>query len=386
MSRVLIGITGCIAAYKAAALVREFKKADNQVKVILTKNAEEFITPLTLRTLSENQVYTSLFDDENEYSTEHIALSKWADILVVAPASANILGKFANGIADDLLSTEYLSFDKPVLIAPTMNTKMYEHLAVQKNISLLKERGNIVIEPETGFLACGDEGKGRFPDIKVILMHAQRILHKSNALKGRKVIVTGGGTFEKIDPVRIIANLSSGIMADAFVKAAFLKKSKNILYIHGRISIEENIISQNISADTTQDMLDALKKEIREADILIMAAAVNDFRTDYAKNKIKKRDSLALNLKRNTDILTELSKIKTKAVKIGFALETENSEKNGLRKLKEKSLDYIVVNSPDNLGAETASAVVISKKGEKLIIKNATKYELAERVLEWIKL
>ncbi|HAV92269.1 TPA: bifunctional phosphopantothenoylcysteine decarboxylase/phosphopantothenate--cysteine ligase CoaBC [candidate division WOR-3 bacterium] len=386
MSRVLIGITGCIAAYKAAALVREFKKADNQVKVILTKNAEEFITPLTLRTLSENQVYTSLFDDENEYSAEHIALSKWADILVVAPASANILGKFANGIADDLLSTEYLSFDKPVLIALTMNTKMYEHPAVQKNISLLKERGNIVIEPETGFLACGDEGKGRFPDIKVILMHAQRILHKSNALKGRKVIVTGGGTFEKIDPVRIIANLSSGIMADAFVKAAFLKKSKNILYIHGRISIEENIISQNISADTTQDMLDALKKEIREADILIMAAAVNDFRTDYAKNKIKKRDSLALNLKRNTDILTELSKIKTKAVKIGFALETENSEKNGLRKLKEKSLDYIVVNSPDNLGAETASAVVISKKGEKLIIKNATKYELAERVLEWIKL
>lgn len=386
MSRVLIGITGCIAAYKAAALVREFKKADNQVKVILTKNAEEFITPLTLRTLSENQVYTSLFDDENEYSAEHIALSKWADILVVAPASANILGKFANGIADDLLSTEYLSFDKPVLIALTMNTKMYEHPAVQKNISLLKERGNIVIEPETGFLACGDEGKGRFPDIKVILMHAQRILHKSNALKGRKVIVTGGGTFEKIDPVRIIANLSSGIMADAFVKAAFLKKSKNILYIHGRISIEENLISQNISADTTQDMLDALKKEIREADILIMAAAVNDFRTDYAKNKIKKRDSLALNLKRNTDILTELSKIKTKAVKIGFALETENSEKNGLIKLKEKSLDYIVVNSPDNLGAETASAVVISKKGEKLIIKNATKYELAERVLEWIKL
>lgn len=386
MSRVLIGITGCIAAYKAAALVREFKKADNQVKVILTKNAEEFITPLTLRTLSEHPVYTSLFDEENEYSTEHIALSKWADILVVAPASANILGKFANGIADDLLSTEYLSFNKPVLIAPSMNTKMYEHPAVQKNISLLKERGNIVIEPETGFLACGDEGKGRFPDIKVIYMHAQRILHKSNVLKGRRVIVTGGGTFEKIDPVRIIANLSSGIMADAFVNAAFLKKSKNILYIHGRISIEENIISQNIKAETAQEMLNALKEGIKETDLLIMAAAVNDFKPEYAKNKIKKTDSIALNMNRNIDILAELSKIKTKAVKIGFALETENMQKNALKKLKEKSLDYIVVNSPDNLGVNTASAAVISKNGEKLIIKDASKFELAERVLEWIKL
>ncbi|PIP14520.1 MAG: bifunctional phosphopantothenoylcysteine decarboxylase/phosphopantothenate--cysteine ligase CoaBC [bacterium (Candidatus Stahlbacteria) CG23_combo_of_CG06-09_8_20_14_all_34_7] len=385
MSNVLIGITGCIAAYKAAALVREFKKENIQVKVILTKNAEKFVAPLTFRTLSENPVYTDIFSEDNETSTEHIALSKWADILVVAPASADIIGKFANGIADDLLSTEYLSLDKSILIVPTMNSRMYEHPSVKKNIEVLRDRGNTVIEPEKGFLACGEEGNGRFPNIKLIVMHTKRILHKSSVLKGKKVIVTGGGTIERIDPVRVIANTSSGIMADAFIEGSFLKKAESIKYIHGRISIEENIVSQNLKSETTKEMLDALKKEIRTSDLLIMAAAVNDFKPNYSKNKIKNSNGISLKLNKNIDILLELSKIKSEAVKIGFALESEDAVENGLRKLKEKKLDYIVINSPVNLGKKEGSAVVYSKTGKKLVIEKTSKYTLAEQVLEWIK-
>ncbi|MDD3803558.1 MAG: bifunctional phosphopantothenoylcysteine decarboxylase/phosphopantothenate--cysteine ligase CoaBC [bacterium] len=385
MSNVLIGVTGCIAAYKAAALVREFKKAGFDVKVILTKNGSKFITPLTLKTLSGNKVYESIFDDENEYSTEHIALSSWADILVVAPASADVIGKFANGIADDLLSTEYLAFDKKVLIAPTMNNRMYEHPAVRKNISMLKERGVFVIEPDTGFLACGEEGKGRFPEVKTIVMHAKKLIHRSRALEGKRVIITGGGTIVKIDPVRILANLSSGIMADCFINAAFLKKAESITYIHGRITVSENPLSENVKAETSAEMLEEVKKRIAGADLLIMAAAVNDFKTEYSGKKIKKKDLMTLSLKKDIDILSELKKSNTKALKIGFALESENGDKKPLAKMKEKDLDFIVVNSPSNLSSLTGSVKVLAKNGKTLTVKNASKEEIADKVLEWIK-
>ncbi|MGE3062830.1 MAG: bifunctional phosphopantothenoylcysteine decarboxylase/phosphopantothenate--cysteine ligase CoaBC [bacterium] len=385
MSNVLIGVTGCIAAYKAAALVREFIKNDFEVKVIMTENASKFITALTMRTLSGNKVYTDLFDDENEYSTEHIALSEWADILVVAPASADIIGKFACGIADDLLSTEYLSFNKHVLIAPTMNERMYLHPATRRNLTILKERGVVVIEPEKGFLACGDEGKGRLPDVETILMHAKRLLREKDLLKGKRVVITGGGTSSKIDPVRVITNLSTGAMADAFISQAFYLKAEKITYIHGRINVRQNPVSKNIYAESSHEMLKVLREEIEKADLLVMAAAVNDFKTNYSEEKIKK-NKFSLKLSRDIDILNEIKNIKTKAVKVGFALESSELEKNGLKKLREKHLDYIVVNSPSNIGSNKCSARVLSKSNKTLTLKNISKEEIAGRVLEWIKI
>lgn len=385
MSNVLIGITGCIAAYKAASLIREFRKNNFGVKAILTKNGSEFITPLTLRTLSGEKVYTSLFDDENEYSTEHIALSEWADMLVIAPASANIIGKMANGIADDLLSTEYLAFSKPVLVVPSMNFRMYSHPAVQRNIAVLRERGVEVMEPDEGFLACGENGKGRFPDIGRIFMHARRIAEKSSALKGKRVLITGGGTVAKIDPVRVIGNLSSGAMADAFVTQSFLRKASKVTYVHGRIEVKENILSKNIRVETSSEMLDALKTEIKDADLFIMAAAVNDFRSSYSERKIKREGSLSIKLYPDIDVLKELAKTKSGALRIGFALESENAEKNGLKKLREKKLDYIVINSPENIGAAKGTVTLLSSGGKRLRLKNLSKDSIAERVLEWIE-
>ncbi|HAF08437.1 MAG: bifunctional phosphopantothenoylcysteine decarboxylase/phosphopantothenate--cysteine ligase CoaBC [bacterium] len=383
MSNILLGVTGCISAYKAASLIREFKKNGDDVKVILTQNGSKFITPLTLRTLSENKVYTSLFDDENEWSTEHISLSRWADIFVVAPASANIIGKFASGIADDLLSTTFLSFEKNVLIVPTMNESMFENKATVENIRILKERGVVVMEPEEGFLACGEEGKGRFPKVEKIFLLTNRLLFPEEKLRGKRVIITGGGTFERIDPVRVITNLSSGRMALSFAKASFFNKAEKILFVHGRMDEKPFDFSENVYVESSEHMKSVLEKNIDRYDILIMAAAVADFRPDYSKEKIKKKEEFDLKLCKTEDILKSLKD--KKILKIGFALESEKHLEEGMKKLKEKNLDYIVINDKENLGKEKGSVVVISKNGEELSIKNVDKFEIALKVIEWIK-
>uniref|UniRef100_A0A7C3J598 Coenzyme A biosynthesis bifunctional protein CoaBC n=1 Tax=candidate division WOR-3 bacterium TaxID=2052148 RepID=A0A7C3J598_UNCW3 len=383
MSNILLGITGCISAYKAASLIREFKKNGDDVKVILTLNGSKFITPLTLRTLSENKVYTSLFDDENEWSTEHITLSRWADILVVAPASANIIGKFASGIADDLLSTTFLSFDKNVIVVPTMNKTMYENKATVENIRVLKERGVFVMEPEEGFLACGEEGKGRFPQIEKIFLLTKRLLFPEEKLKGKRIIITGGGTFERIDPVRVITNLSSGRMALSFAKAAYFNKAEKILFVHGRMDEKPFDFSENIYVESSEHLKNVLEEKVDQYDILIMAAAVTDFKTDYNKEKIKKKEELDIKLFKTEDILKSLKD--KRILKIGFALESEKHLESGLKKLKEKNLDYIIINDKENLGKEKGSILIISKDGEKLSIENADKFEIALKVIEWIK-
>lgn len=383
MSNILLGITGCISAYKAASLIREFKKNGDDVKVILTLNGSKFITPLTLRTLSENKVYTSLFDDENEWSTEHITLSRWADILVVAPASANIIGKFASGIADDLLSTTFLSFDKNVIVVPTMNKTMYENKATVENIRVLKERGVFVMEPEEGFLACGEEGKGRFPQIEKIFLLTKRLLFPEEKLKGKRIIITGGGTFERIDPVRVITNLSSGRMALSFAKAAYFNKAEKILFVHGRMDEKPFDFSENIYVESSEHLKNVLEEKVDQYDILIMAAAVTDFKTAYNKEKIKKKEELDIKLFKTEDILKSLKD--KRILKIGFALESEKHLESGLKKLKEKNLDYIIINDKENLGKEKGSILIISKDGEKLSIENSDKFEIALKVIEWIK-
>jgi phosphopantothenoylcysteine decarboxylase/phosphopantothenate--cysteine ligase len=383
MSKILLGITGCISAYKSASLIREFKKSGDEVKVILTPNGARFITPLTLRTLSENKVYTSLFDDENEWSTEHISLSRWADILLVAPASANIIGKFASGIADDLLSTTFLSFDKKILVVPTMNKTMYENKAIVENIEKLKERGISVMEPDEGFLACGEEGKGRFPEIEKIFLLTKRLLYPGEVLKGKKIIITGGGTFEKVDPVRVLTNLSSGKMALSFAKAAYFNKAEKILFVHGRIDEKPYHFSENIKVESSEDMKKILDERIDEYDMLVMAAAVTDFKPEFSKNKIKKKDGLELKLHASEDILKSYKD--KKIIKIGFALESENHLENGLKKMREKNLDYIIINDQNNLGKTSGTVTIISKDGGSLKIEDLDKFEIALKVFEWIK-
>lgn len=384
MSNVLIGITGCIAAYKSLNLIRDFVRNGDNVKVILTKNAEKFVTALTVRTLSNNKAYTDLFDSENEYTTEHIALSDWADILVVAPASANIIGKFAHGIADDLLSTQFLSFSKPVLIIPSMNEKMLCNPAVKENIELLKKRGIKIMNPDSGFLACGAYGAGRFPDSLKIFQKSMQMLSKGEKLKGMKVVVTGGATIEKIDPVRIITNLSSGRMGNAFVNAVLMHKADSVTYIHGKIAIEEPYFSKNIYAETVSDMKMEIEKAVSGADILIMCAALTDFKPEYVDKKIKRIDGMELKFSGNIDILKSLKN--SNILKIGFALETDDIEKNGLKKLKDKNLDYIIINTPDNIDNTGGAVIVCGKNGKKKKFENKSKDSLAYEILEWIKL
>jgi len=383
MSNILIGISGGIAAYKVCYLIREFIKSGNSVKVIMTANAAEFVSPLTFETLSGNIVYINTFSDYGEYSPEHISLSKWADIFLVAPATANIIGKFRAGIADDLLSTEYLAFKKPVVIAPAMNDAMYEHPAVAENISMLRKRGVFVIEPDYGELACGGEGVGRLPSVEKIAAVVYRNLEKDSSMSGKKIVVTGGALYEPIDPVRIISNRSSGKMASAFIDAAYRMKAESITFVHGRLDIELPFVSENIFAPTASEMLLKLQSIIEGKDILIMAAAVSDFKPEYSNEKIKKKNGIDIHLSDNIDILKQLQKVKL--LKIGFALETNNSESNALKKMSEKKLDYIVLNSPDNLESDKGSCTLFSSNGEKVIIENVNKFEMAEKILRWIK-
>ncbi len=384
MSKILLGITGCISAYKAAYLIREFKKNNDEVKVILTENGSKFITPLTLRTLSENKVYTSLFDDDNELSTEHISLSRWADILVIAPASANMIGKFAAGIADDLLSTTLLSFDKKILFVPTMNKTMYSNPVVLENILKLKKRGVYFLEPEEGFLACGEEGKGRFPEISIIYHNVKKLLFEKEKLKGKRVLITGGRTVESIDPVRIITNLSSGKMALAFVKASFYNKADRILFLHGDMDEKPFAFVENFKVKTSEDMKNAVLKHIDDFDVLIMASAVTDFKPEYSNEKIKKNKNLILRLYETDDILKSIKD--KKIFKIGFALESKDEIQNGIKKLKEKRLDYIIVNDQKNLNKDKGTVTIISKDLKTKTIENKEKFEIALQVIEWIKL
>ncbi|ACM60138.1 phosphopantothenoylcysteine decarboxylase/phosphopantothenate--cysteine ligase [Caldicellulosiruptor bescii] len=386
---VLIGICGGIAAYKVCELIRLLKKNEANVKVIMTKNAQKFITPLTLQTLSQNKVYTDTFESEYFYDIEHISLTTWADILVVAPATANIIGKFANGIADDLLTTTFLAFDKPVLIVPAMNSNMFENAIVKQNIHKLKSIGINFVEPESGFLACGVYGKGRYPENQKILIEIEKLLC-SQDLAGKKVLITAGPTREYLDPIRFISNRSSGKMGYALAEEAY-KRGAQVTVVSGPVSINTYADIEIIHVQTASQMYQKVKEIYEQYDILIFSAAVADYRPKTtSQNKIKKenKDELTIELVKNPDILKFVGENKKpNQVIVGFSAETENVLENSQKKLEAKNADLIVANNVLEEGAgfdvDTNIVTLISKEKVENLPK-MSKSEVAKRIFDHV--
>jgi phosphopantothenoylcysteine decarboxylase/phosphopantothenate--cysteine ligase len=349
---ILLGVSGGIAAYKSAYLVRLLVKKGADVKVVLTPYAEEFVTPLTLSTLSKNPVFSSFTDQEKNWNN-HVELGEWADLMIIAPLTANTLSKMVHGKADNLLLTTYLSATCPVLVAPAMDLDMYKHHSTQENLSKLAETGHHIIEPGTGELASGLMGKGRMEEPEQIVQILEDYFLKSLPLIGKKVLITAGPTYEAIDPVRFIGNHSSGKMGYALANEA-LKLGAEVCLISGptHLALDHSKLKL-FRVVTAQDMLDKALKYYPDADIAIASAAVSDYRPKKAFNqKIKKQsDTLHIELVKNPDILKTLGDQKHKQILVGFALETDNEEENARHKLKQKNLDFIVLNSLKDKGA-----------------------------------
>jgi phosphopantothenoylcysteine decarboxylase/phosphopantothenate--cysteine ligase len=380
--KIVLGVTG------AVFLLRKLKKQGADVHMILTHNAEKFAAPLTFKTLSENSVLTGMFDDPN-LNIPHINLEENADILVIAPATANIIGKFASGIADDFLSTFFLAVKAPALIAPSMNCNMYNNKVVQENIARLKGFGYHFIGPETGELACRKEDIGRLSDIDDIVEKITDIL-TDKALTGKKVLVTAGPTVEEIDPVRFISNRSTGKMGYAIAKAA-KRTGADVTLISGHVNLNPPQGVDTVSVKSADEMYNAVKSLFEKSDILIMAAACADFTVEgYSDKKIKKegKENIVLNLKRTKDILSEVSKKREDKIVVGFAAESENITENTLKKLRDKGLDFIVANditSPDaGFGSDTNVATIIDSNEEVVHYDIMTKDELAEEIIHKI--
>lgn len=380
--KIILGISGGIAAYKAAILIRLFKKAGAEVKVVVTANALEFITRVTLESLSENKLYDKVFGEQNDYTTEHVALTDWGDAFVVAPATANIIGKLASGIADDALSTSLLAFNKKVFIVPAMNCKMWDHFAVQKNVDYLISNGIHIIEPTEGFLACGYEGRGRMEEPERIFDVVKESFHsRQSTLAGKKVLLTAGPTHEAIDPVRYIGNRSSGKMGYALAEE-LAERGAKVHLVSGPVNL--TAVHQNITLTkviSAKEMLEACKNHFDDCDAAIMAAAVADYQPEvFVKKKIKKdasAENLQLNLVQTPDILAYLGKQKEHRILVGFALETDSEQENAIRKLKSKNLDFIVLNSLSDQGAgfehNTNKITIINNKQE------VSRYHLKEK-------
>jgi phosphopantothenoylcysteine decarboxylase/phosphopantothenate--cysteine ligase len=348
---IVLGVTGGIAAYKSAELVRLLVKEGARVRVIMTKNAQEFITPLTLQTLSGNPVATETFSLTQESEIGHIRLADTADIILLAPATANIIAKLANGIADDLLSTVLLATTAPVLIAPAMNIHMYAHPIVQENMRKLASLGYGFVEPAEGFLACGYEGKGRLADPNDIIEEAQAVLTKKD-MRGERVIVTAGSNAEPIDPVRFITNRSTGKMGFAMARVAW-RRGADVTLVSGPTSLDAPRGVRFTSVRTALEMQKAILERYPETTIVVSAAAIADYRpARVAPQKIKKMEgNFSIELTRNPDILGELSHHKGHRLHVGFATETENVLTNAARKLRAKNLDMIVANDVTQEGA-----------------------------------
>lgn len=383
---VLVGITGAIAAYKVCELIRLFKKNNANVKVVVTPNALNFVTKTTLESLSQNAVDIEQFNIQ-EYKPEHIALTDEADIFVIAPASANTIAKMALGICDNLLTSTFCAFKKPVVIAPCMNTNMWENPAVEKNIETLKNRGIKVIEPDTGFLACGTNGKGRLADINLIYDTVKDILLPEQILKGKKVVITAGGTKENIDAVRYIGNYSSGKMGIALADSAY-KLGADVVLI-STVDVDKKY--KVINVQTAQEMYDKVNEEFKDAYTLIMAAAVSDYRVkNKSEQKIKKDGNpLIIELVENPDILKEMSKIKRNdQIVVGFCAESQNLMEFAKQKISKKKCDYICANdiSKKDIGfsSNDNELYIIDKEMNVCHIEKADKQIIAMKILEKI--
>ncbi|MGB7604307.1 MAG: bifunctional phosphopantothenoylcysteine decarboxylase/phosphopantothenate--cysteine ligase CoaBC [Lutisporaceae bacterium] len=385
---IVLGVSGGIAAYKACELTSRLKKLNANVDVIMTKSATEFVTPLTFQSLSLNQVITGMFDQPKYWEIEHISLAKKADIIVIAPATANIIGKLANGIADDMLSTTVMAAKSIKLIAPAMNTNMYENPVVQKNIETLKQLGYKFVEPGEGRLACGDIGKGKMAEPEIIeeVIKALLLPIPNRDLKGKIVLVTAGPTREAIDPVRFITNYSTGKMGFAIAEKAVSRGAKVIL-VSGPSNLPTPFGVERYDVESAIDMYDVVMKHMEKADIIIKSAAVADYRPSEVSNeKIKKsEDEITIKLQRNPDILQELGKVKGNRVLIGFAMETQNLIENAKAKVQKKNLDFIVANDLRTEGAgfavETNVVKIIDRQGNIEEIPLIKKNELADIIL-----
>ena len=360
---VVLGVSGGIAAYKACDVVSRLRKENIQVNVIMTKHATEFVSALTFQSISQNPVAVEMFEPVTNWDIEHISLAKKADIFLIAPATANVIGKIANGIADDMLSTTVMATKAPVVIAPAMNTNMYENPVTQANIQKLKDLGYIFIEPGYGRLACGDLGPGKLAEPDLIVENIKFLLNKTDELKGKNVLVTAGPTQEAIDPVRYITNKSTGKMGYALAYQAALMGAK-VTLVTGPTNIEIPFgISEVIKIKSAGQMYETVTSRFDEMDIVIKSAAVADYKPkNISDSKIKKSDSdLVLELDRNKDILFELGKLKTKQVLVGFAAETDDLIANAQKKLAKKNLDFIVANDLKQEGAGFAGDTNIVK-------------------------
>ncbi len=383
---VIVGVTGGIAAYKVCSLVSSLKKKGHDVHVLMSKGAEEFVTPLTMQTLSANRVVRDIFTLDGEVEVHHISLAERADAFVVAPASADFIAKAANGIADDMLTTTFLAATCPKLVVPAMNVHMLENPATQRNINQLREDGILVMESASGYLACGDVGKGRMPEAVEIEDALMEVMDDNKFLEGKKVLVSAGATMEAVDPVRYITNHSSGKMGFALARAA-RNAGAEVTLVTGNTVLSDPFDVSTIHVKSAKDMHDAILSRSDEMDAIIMAAAVADYTPkEIAEEKIKKNDGdLSIALKRTDDILLELGrKKKPGQVLIGFAMETENLLENATKKLEAKNADYIIANSLREKGAgfgvDTNVVTILSRGGEKNL-GLLSKEETAEMIL-----
>lgn len=385
---VVLGVSGSIAAYKAATLASLLVKAHASVHVIMTKAAANFINPITFETLTSNKCLVDTFDRGFEFKVEHVSLAKAADIFVVAPADANVIAKFVHGIADDMLSTTFLACKSPKLLAPAMNTQMYENPVTQDNLKLCQKYGYKIIEPASGHLACGDNGKGKMEEPENIFRHIIHEIAFKKDLAGKKVLVTAGPTQEPLDPVRFLTNHSSGKMGYAIAEAAS-NRGAEVVLVSGPVSIKPPLFVKKIDVTTAKEMFEAVKSEYEGADIVIKAAAVADYRPkQIASEKIKKFDGDAkIELERTDDILKYLGEHKKAQFLCGFSMETQNMIENSKSKLEKKNLDMIAANNLKVEGAgfqgDTNVVTLITKNSVKEL-PILTKQEVAHKILDEI--
>lgn len=385
---IVLGVTGGIAAYKAADIVSRLKKLGAQVYVIMTESSTQFIQPLTFQSLSQNYVVTDMFEDPKTWDVEHIALAKRADLFLVAPATANIVGKVAHGIADDMLSTTIMATVAPVYFALAMNTKMYENPILQNNVKLLESYGYQFILPDSGRLACGDIGSGKLADPERIVECVLDYFHQEKRLSGKRVLITAGPTREAIDPVRYMTNQSSGKMGYAIAEQAICEGAEVIL-VTGPTQLTPPKGASVIQVESTEEMYQAVMSHL-DVDIVIKAAAPADYKPiQYSKEKIKKNDeTMTIEFSKNPDILKKVGELKTDQILVGFAAETQNLESYAMKKLKEKNLDLIVANDVSAEGAgfniDTNIITIFDKNGQKYSYECMKKTEVAKVILDRI--
>ena len=391
MKNILVGVTGGIAAYKSAGIVSLLKKKGYNVKVVMTENATKIIGPLTLETLSRNRIYVDMWDSNPHYEVEHISLADWADMVLIAPATYNIIGKVSNGIADDMLTTilSAVSVRKPVFFALAMNVNMYENPILKENIDKLSSFGYRFIDAEEGLLACNYSAKGRMSEPEDIVDEIERysifskIENFDTALKGKKILITSGRTKENVDPIRYLSNNSSGKMGYSLAQAA-IDMGAEVTLVSGPTDLKiPNDLKNFISVESALEMYEKVDEYFKNTDIFIACAAVADYRPkEYKKEKIKKSDSdLVMELVRNPDILLEMSKKKEKQLLVGFAAETNEIRENALKKLEKKNLDIIVANNASVMGSDENVIEIIKKDRTSVEISQKSKMELAYDIL-----